>query len=86
MNIGLWTQRLEISDDLKLLNLHPVRPTIADSRHVLSTGAGSHLNVIDVQTGMLISSLTADRPQRYSRLLTMKTFTDRLTVTTLGLV
>uniref|UniRef100_A0AC11DFT1 Neutral sphingomyelinase activation associated factor n=1 Tax=Ovis aries TaxID=9940 RepID=A0AC11DFT1_SHEEP len=35
-----------------------------DSRHVLSTGADSHLNVIDVQTGMLISSLTADEPQR----------------------
>ncbi|XP_065759071.1 protein FAN [Muntiacus reevesi] len=35
-----------------------------DSRHVLSTGADSHLNVIDVQTGMLISSLSADEPQR----------------------
>ncbi|OWK04214.1 hypothetical protein Celaphus_00016273 [Cervus elaphus hippelaphus] len=35
-----------------------------DSRHILSTGADSHLNVIDVQTGMLISSLTADEPQR----------------------
>lgn len=35
-----------------------------DSRHVLSTGADSRLNVIDVQTGMLISSVTADEPQR----------------------
>uniref|UniRef100_G3RMY1 Neutral sphingomyelinase activation associated factor n=1 Tax=Gorilla gorilla gorilla TaxID=9595 RepID=G3RMY1_GORGO len=35
-----------------------------DSRHVLSTGADGCLNVIDVQTGMLISSMTSDEPQR----------------------
>nr|XP_031548077.1 protein FAN [Vicugna pacos] len=35
-----------------------------DSRHVLSTGEDGCLNVIDVQTGMLISSMTSDEPQR----------------------
>ncbi|XP_036763452.2 protein FAN isoform X2 [Manis pentadactyla] len=35
-----------------------------DSRHVLSTGEDGCLNVIDVQTGMLISSITSDEPQR----------------------
>uniref|UniRef100_A0A8C7EK32 Protein FAN n=1 Tax=Neovison vison TaxID=452646 RepID=A0A8C7EK32_NEOVI len=35
-----------------------------DSRHVLSTGEDGCLNVIDVQTGMLISSLTSDETQR----------------------
>nr|XP_036853892.1 protein FAN isoform X3 [Manis javanica] len=35
-----------------------------DSRHVLSTGEDGCLNVIDVQTGMLISSITSDKPQR----------------------
>nr|KAF6426641.1 neutral sphingomyelinase activation associated factor [Molossus molossus] len=35
-----------------------------DSRHVLSTGEDGHVNVIDVQTGMLISSMTSDEPQR----------------------
>uniref|UniRef100_A0A8D0N8F9 Protein FAN n=1 Tax=Sus scrofa TaxID=9823 RepID=A0A8D0N8F9_PIG len=35
-----------------------------DSRHVLSTGEDGSLNVIDVQTGMLISSLTSAEPQR----------------------
>ncbi|XP_059529105.1 protein FAN isoform X1 [Myotis daubentonii] len=35
-----------------------------DSRHVLSTGEDSCVNVIDVQTGMLISSMTSDKPQR----------------------
>ncbi|XP_037023439.2 protein FAN isoform X1 [Artibeus jamaicensis] len=35
-----------------------------DSRHVLSTGEDGGLNVIDVQTGMLISSMTSDEPQR----------------------
>ncbi|GAB5583990.1 protein FAN [Prionailurus iriomotensis] len=37
-----------------------------DSRHVLSTGADGCLNVIDVQTGMLISSMTSDEPQSAS--------------------
>uniref|UniRef100_A0A2K5K784 BEACH domain-containing protein n=1 Tax=Colobus angolensis palliatus TaxID=336983 RepID=A0A2K5K784_COLAP len=35
-----------------------------DSRHVLSTGADGCLNVTDVQTGMLISSMMSDEPQR----------------------
>ncbi|KAM9050522.1 protein FAN isoform 4-T4 [Megaptera novaeangliae] len=35
-----------------------------DSRHVLSAGEDGCLNVIDVQTGMLISSMTSDEPQR----------------------
>ncbi|XP_064123785.1 protein FAN isoform X5 [Loxodonta africana] len=35
-----------------------------DSRHVLSTGEDGRLNVIDVQTGMLISSLPSEEPQR----------------------
>lgn len=42
-----------------------VPPCVTDSRHVLSTGEDGCLNVIDVQTGMLISSLTSDEPQRY---------------------
>lgn len=37
---------------------------VTDSRHILSTGADGCLNVIDVQTGMLISSMTSDEPQR----------------------
>lgn len=41
-----------------------VSPRVADSRHVLSTGEDGCLNVIDVQTGMLISSMTSDEPQR----------------------
>lgn len=39
-------------------------PRVTDSRHVLSTGEDGSLNVIDVQTGMLISSLTSAEPQR----------------------
>lgn len=35
-----------------------------DSRHILSTGADGFVNVIDVQTGMRISSMGADKPQR----------------------
>ncbi|XP_013207257.1 protein FAN [Microtus ochrogaster] len=35
-----------------------------DSRHVLSTGLDGCLNVIDVQTGMLISSMASEEPQR----------------------
>ncbi|KAK2490337.1 hypothetical protein MC885_018264, partial [Smutsia gigantea] len=35
-----------------------------DSRHVLSAGEDGCLNVIDVQTGMLISSVASDEPQR----------------------
>ncbi|KAJ8797081.1 hypothetical protein J1605_001891 [Eschrichtius robustus] len=35
-----------------------------DSRHVLSAGEDGCLNVVDVQTGTLISSLTSDEPQR----------------------
>ncbi|XP_043828828.1 protein FAN isoform X1 [Dromiciops gliroides] len=35
-----------------------------DSRHVLSTGEDGCLKVIDVQTGMLISSMTSEHPQR----------------------
>eukprot|EP00073_Rattus_norvegicus_P036271 XP_008761767.1 PREDICTED: protein FAN isoform X2 [Rattus norvegicus] len=35
-----------------------------DSRHVLSTGVDGCLNVIDVQTGMLISSMASEEPQR----------------------
>uniref|UniRef100_H0X967 Protein FAN n=1 Tax=Otolemur garnettii TaxID=30611 RepID=H0X967_OTOGA len=35
-----------------------------DGRHVLSTGADGCVNVIDVQTGTLISSLTSEEPQR----------------------
>lgn len=38
-------------------------PCVTDSRHVLSTGEDGCLNVIDVQTGMLISSLTSDEPR-----------------------
>ncbi|GAB1288293.1 Protein FAN [Apodemus speciosus] len=34
-----------------------------DSRHVLSTGADGCLNVMDVQTGMLISSMASEEPQ-----------------------
>lgn len=37
---------------------------VTDSRHVLSTGEDGCLNVIDVQTGMLISSMASDEPQR----------------------
>lgn len=36
----------------------------ADSRHVLSVGEDSCLKVIDVQTGMMISSVQADEEQR----------------------
>ncbi|NXA53543.1 FAN protein, partial [Nothocercus julius] len=36
----------------------------ADSRHLLSAGEDCCFKVIDVQTGMLISSVTADEPQR----------------------
>lgn len=39
---------------------------MTDSRHVLSTGIDGCLNVIDVQTGMLISSMASEEPQRYS--------------------
>ncbi|EHB05069.1 Protein FAN [Heterocephalus glaber] len=35
-----------------------------DSRHILSTGVDGCLNVIDVQTGMHISSMASDQPQR----------------------
>lgn len=35
-----------------------------DSRHILSTGVDGCLNVIDVQTGMLISSMASEEPQR----------------------
>ncbi|XP_049556699.1 protein FAN isoform X2 [Orcinus orca] len=35
-----------------------------DSRHVLSAGEDGCLNVVDVQTGMLISSMTSEEPQR----------------------
>ncbi|XP_063249728.1 protein FAN isoform X2 [Prinia subflava] len=35
-----------------------------DSRHLLSTGEDCCFKVIDVQTGMLISSVTAEEPQR----------------------
>uniref|UniRef100_A0A8C5T8D6 Neutral sphingomyelinase activation associated factor n=1 Tax=Malurus cyaneus samueli TaxID=2593467 RepID=A0A8C5T8D6_9PASS len=35
-----------------------------DSRHLLSTGEDSCFKVVDVQTGMLISSVTAEEPQR----------------------
>uniref|UniRef100_A0A8C4J7X4 Neutral sphingomyelinase activation associated factor n=1 Tax=Dromaius novaehollandiae TaxID=8790 RepID=A0A8C4J7X4_DRONO len=35
-----------------------------DSRHLLSAGEDNCFKVIDVQTGMLISSVTADEPQR----------------------
>ncbi|ELW71950.1 Protein FAN, partial [Tupaia chinensis] len=35
-----------------------------DSRHVLSAGADGCLSVIDVQTGMRISALTSEEPQR----------------------
>ncbi|XP_071890685.1 protein FAN isoform X4 [Anas platyrhynchos] len=35
-----------------------------DSRHLLSAGEDCCFKVIDVQTGMLISSVTADEPQR----------------------
>ncbi|NXC15091.1 FAN protein, partial [Corythaeola cristata] len=35
-----------------------------DSRHLLSTGEDCCFKVIDVQTGMLISSVTTDEPQR----------------------
>ena len=66
VNTGLLDSEMK-SQMIQSHNLHPVPPRVADSRHVLSTGADSHLNVIDVQTGMLISSLTADEPQRYSR-------------------
>jgi len=37
---------------------------LTDSRHLLSTGEDCCFKVIDVQTGMLISSVTADEPQR----------------------
>lgn len=39
---------------------------MVDSRHVLSTGVDGCLNVVDVQTGMLISSMASEEPQRYS--------------------
>lgn len=35
-----------------------------DSRHVLSAGEDLSLRVVDVQTGMLISTVTADEQQR----------------------
>uniref|UniRef100_A0A8D0GIG5 Neutral sphingomyelinase activation associated factor n=1 Tax=Sphenodon punctatus TaxID=8508 RepID=A0A8D0GIG5_SPHPU len=35
-----------------------------DSRHLLSTGADGCFKVIDVQTGMLISSMASEQPQR----------------------
>ncbi|XP_023573448.1 protein FAN isoform X2 [Octodon degus] len=35
-----------------------------DSRHILSTGADGCVNVVDVQTGMRISSMASDKPQR----------------------
>ncbi|XP_048865845.1 protein FAN isoform X3 [Brienomyrus brachyistius] len=35
-----------------------------DSRHVLSAGEDCSLKVVDVQTGMLLSSVAADEPQR----------------------
>uniref|UniRef100_A0A8C3Q122 Neutral sphingomyelinase activation associated factor n=1 Tax=Chrysolophus pictus TaxID=9089 RepID=A0A8C3Q122_CHRPC len=38
-----------------------------DSRHLLSAGEDCCFKVIDVQTGMLISSVTADEPQRCFR-------------------
>lgn len=40
--------------------------SLTDSRHILSTGVDGCLNVIDVQTGMLISSMASEEPQRYS--------------------
>lgn len=48
---------------------------LADSRHILSTGVDGCLNVIDVQTGMLISSMASEEPQRYSCQVVMITFT-----------
>ncbi|XP_056155003.1 protein FAN [Lampris incognitus] len=36
----------------------------SDSRHILSTSADSYLKVVDVQTGMLISSVKAEEEQR----------------------
>lgn len=38
----------------------------SDSRHVLSVGADSCMKVIDVQTGMVISSVKAEEEQRFS--------------------
>ncbi|NXO39214.1 FAN protein, partial [Locustella ochotensis] len=38
-----------------------------DSRHLLSTGEDCCFKVVDVQTGMLISSVTAEEPQRCFR-------------------
>ncbi|XP_075776768.1 protein FAN isoform X2 [Pelodiscus sinensis] len=35
-----------------------------DSRHLLSTGEDGYFKVIDVQTGMLISSMASEQPQR----------------------
>ncbi|XP_050794840.1 protein FAN isoform X2 [Gopherus flavomarginatus] len=41
-----------------------VSGTKEDSRHLLSTGEDGCFKVIDVQTGMLISSMTSEQPQR----------------------
>lgn len=60
----------------------PVSPCVADSRHILSAGADGCLNVIDVQTGMLISSITSDEPQRYGT----KRCLDRFMIIALGLL
>lgn len=38
--------------------------TSTDSRHVLSVGADSCMKVLDVQTGMVISSVKAEEEQR----------------------
>lgn len=38
--------------------------TFADSRHVLSVGADLCMKVIDVQTGMVMSSVKAEEEQR----------------------
>ncbi|XP_077208451.1 protein FAN isoform X2 [Paroedura picta] len=35
-----------------------------DSRHLLSTGEDGHFKVTDVQTGMIISSMASEQPQR----------------------
>lgn len=35
-----------------------------DSRHILSVGADSCMKVIDVQTGMMMSSVKAEEEQR----------------------
>lgn len=60
---------MNVMSEIKCQNLQhtseAVLPRVTDSRHVLSTGEDGCLNVIDVQTGMLISSLTSDETQRY---------------------